>query len=62
MAVSNANGESQCLGIGKSMLAFGKVTSDEEMKQKILSIEAEELRSVAEKIFSPDKLSSLIFL
>ena len=62
MTVSNANGESQCLGIGKSMLAFGKVTSDEEMRQKIMSIEAEELRREAEKIFAPEKLSSLIFL
>ena len=62
MAVSTANGESQCLGLGKSMLAFGRVLEDQVVRQEILSITAEEVRTAAEAIFAPGKYSSLVFI
>ena len=62
MAVSTANGESQCLGLGKSMLAFGRVLEDQIVRQEILSITAEEVRAAAEAIFAPGKYSSLVFI
>ena len=62
MAVSAANGESQCLGLGKSMLAFGRVLPDQEVREMILSVSAEEMRAAAEKIFSPGTYSSLTFV
>lgn len=62
MAVSTANGEAQCLGLGKSMLAFGRVLEDEVVRQEISSISAEEMRAMAERIFGADKYSSLTFI
>ena len=62
MAVSTANGESQCPGLGKSMLAFGRVLEDQVVRQEILSITAEEVRAAAEAIFAPGKYSSLVFI
>ena len=62
MAVSTANGEAECLGLGKSMLAFGEVMPDEAVRQEISSITADELREMAERVFSPGTYSSLIFI
>lgn len=62
MAVSTANGEAQCLGLGKSMLAFGRVLEDEVVRQEISSISAEEMRAMAERIFGAGKYSSLTFV
>ena len=62
MAVSTANGEAQCLGLGKSMLAFGRVLEDDVVRQEISSISAEEMRAMAERIFGADKYSSLTFI
>ena len=62
MAVSTANGEAECLGLGKSMLAFGYVLSDEAIRETVTSIKAEEMRAMAERIFTPGKYSSLLFI
>ena len=62
MAVSTANGEAECLGLGKSMLAFGHVLSDDVIRETIGSITAEEMRAMAERIFAPGKYSSLTFI
>ena len=62
MAVSTANGEAQCLGLGKSMLSFGRVLEDDVVRQEISSITAEEMRAMAERIFTPGKYSSLTFI
>ena len=62
MAVSTANGEAQCLGLGKSMLAFGRVLEDDVVRQEISSITAEEMRAMAERIFGAGKYSSLTFI
>ena len=62
LAISSDNGEAQCLSMGKSLLAFGRVSADGEIRGKIEAITAEDLRLMADRIFSPDRLSTLVFL
>lgn len=62
IAISSDNGESQCLSMGKSLLAYGKVASAEEIKREIEAVSADTIRDMACRIFSPDRTSSLIML
>lgn len=62
IAISSDNGESQCLSMGKSLLAYGKVASAEEIKKEIEAVSADLIRDMACRIFAPDRTSSLIML
>lgn len=62
IAISSDNGESQCLSMGKSLLAYGKVASAEEIKREIEAVSADLIRDMACRIFAPDKTSCLILL
>lgn len=62
IAISSDNGESQCLSMGKSLLAYGKVASAEEIKQEIEAVSADMIRDMACRIFAPDRTSCLILL
>ena len=62
LAISSDNGETQCLSMGKSLLAYGKINSGKENKALVESITAEDVREMAVKIFNPAKLSKLIYL
>lgn len=62
IAISSDNGESQCLSMGKSLLAYGKVASAEEIKREIEAVSADLIREMACRIFAPDRTSSLIML
>ena len=62
IAISSDNGESQCLSMGKSLLAYGKVASAEEIKREIEAVSADMIREMACRIFAPDRTSSLIML
>ena len=62
LAISSDNGESQCLSMGKSLLAYNTVTSDIEIRNKIEAVTAEELRRLACEIFDRDRTSRLIFI
>lgn len=62
IAISSDNGESQCLSMGKSLLAYGKVASAEEIKREIEAVSADIIRDMACRIFAPDRTSSLIML
>ncbi len=62
LAISSDNGESQCLSMGKSLLAYNTVTSDIEIRNKIEAVTAEELRRLACEIFDKDRTSRLIFI
>ncbi len=55
LAISSDNGESQCLSMGKSLLAYNTVTSDIEIRNKIEAVTAEELRRLACEIFDRDR-------
>lgn len=62
IAISSDNGESQCLSMGKSLLAYGKVASAEEIKREIEEVSADLVRDMACRIFAPDRTSCLILL
>ena len=62
MAVSSESGEARCLSMGKSLVAYGKVTPSEETRGKLEAVTPERLRFVAETLLAPGKLSELIFL
>lgn len=62
IAISSDNGESQCLSLGKSLLAYGKVASAEEIKREIEAVSADLIKDMACRIFAPDRTSCLILL
>lgn len=62
IAISSDNGEAQCLSMGKSLLAYGRVASAEEIKREIEDVSADMIRDMACRIFAPDRTSSLIML
>lgn len=62
LAISGDNGETQCLSMGKSLLAYGKVSSGNENRSLVEGITAEDVREMAVKIFDKDKVSRLIYI
>ena len=62
LAISSDNGEAQCLSMGKSLLAFGRVASQEETRRQIEEITASEIREMACRIFAQGRISSLVML
>lgn len=62
LAISSDNGEAQCLSMGKSLLAYGRVASSEENIERIEAITATEVMEMARRIFAPEKTSRLIML
>lgn len=62
IAISSDNGEAQCMSMGKSLLAYGKVASAEEIKREIEAVSADMIRDMACRIFAPDRTSCLILL
>ncbi len=62
IAISSDNGEAQCLSMGKSLLAYGKVASAEEIKREIEAVSADMIRDMACRIFAQDRTSCLILL
>lgn len=61
-AIGMENGEAQCLSMGKSMMSFGSIPSDEEVVRKIESVTAGELHEAVCSIFDKEKLNTLIFI
>lgn len=62
LAISSDNGETQCLSMGKSLLAYGRVTPSDQVREKIEEITAEELMCAARTIFDKDRISKLVFM
>ena len=62
LAISSEAGEAQCLSMGKSLLAWGRIMSQEEVRACLENIGPEELRQMACRLFDPGKLSSLVYL
>jgi predicted Zn-dependent peptidase len=62
LAIASESGEAQCLSMGKSLLAFGRVASSAENKAAIEAVTAADLQAMALRIFSPSNLSRLIYL
>ena len=61
LAVAADNGESQALSMAKSMLVFGEIMPDEEIRRKIEAITPESLQQVAVDVLADSRLSTLIF-
>ncbi len=61
LAISFESNLNEMLSIGKSYLAFNKVDSIENMVQKIEKITASELLAIANEVFDPKQLSTLIY-
>ena len=62
LAISSDNGEAQCLSMGKSLLAWGKIDTSAEMRARIEAVTPEALRAMACRLFAPESLSRLIYL
>ena len=62
LAISGDNGETQCLSMGKSLLSFGKIHSNKDNRSLVEGITAEEIRTMAQKIFDKSRLSKLIYV
>jgi predicted Zn-dependent peptidase len=55
------NHESLMLSLGKSLLSFNRIDTIEEIYKKIDDIKASELLEIANEVFEPSKLSTLIY-
>ena len=62
LAISGDNGETQCLSMGKGLLAYGKITGDRKTKGLVDAITAEDVCEMARTIFDPDRISRLIYI
>lgn len=62
LAISGDNGETQCLSMGKALLAYGRVSDDEDSRMKVEAVTAEDIMKAARSIFAPDRISRLIYL
>ena len=61
LAVASDNGEAQALSMAKSMLVFGEILPDEEVRRRINAITSQSLRQAAVDVLSEERLSTLIF-
>jgi len=62
LAISGDNGETQCLSMGKGLMAYGKVSSGKENRTLVDAITAEEVQQMARTIFAKERLSRLIYI
>ena len=62
LAISGDNGETQCLSMGKGLLAYGKITGDQKTKDMVDSITAADVQEMAQTVFNLENLSKLIYL
>ena len=62
LAIGSESGEAQCLSMGQSLLAFGRVASSAENKAAIEAVTAADLQRLARRIFAESNLSRLIYL
>lgn len=62
LAISSESGEAQCLSMGKSLLAYGRVAGTEENRKAIDAVTAEDIQNCARTLFAKDRLSRLVFL
>lgn len=61
LGVANDNHENLFLGLGKSFLHYNHYDSMAQVAERIRKITAEEMLDVANEVFHPDRLSTLIY-
>ena len=62
IAISGDNGETQCLSMGKSLLAYSKISDGKDNRTLVEGISAEDIQEMAIKIFDRNRLSKLIYI
>lgn len=62
MAISGESGEAQCLSMGKSLMTFGHIATDGQIRQMIGDVGADNLQRIAAEAFSRDRMSVLMFV
>ena len=62
LAISSDNGETQCLSMGKGLLAYGKVSSGAENRSLIEAVTAEDIRNIARTVFDFSRLCKLVYV
>ena len=62
LAISGDNGETQCLSMGKSLLAYGKINRTKETRELIENITAADIQEIACTVFDPTRLSKLVYI
>ena len=62
IAISSEAGEAQCLSMGKSLLSWGGILSPEETRRLLEAVTPEDLQQMACRLFSPENLSTLVYL
>ena len=62
LAISSDNGEAQCLSMGKSLLAWGRIDTSAQMRARIEAVTPAALQAMARRLFAPETLSRLIYL
>lgn len=62
LAISGDNGETQCLSMGKSLLAYGKVNTGKESRTLVEAVTADEVRQMARVVFDFERMSKLIYI
>ena len=62
LAISGDNGETQCLSMGKGLIAYGKITGDQKTKDLVEAITASDVQEMAQTVFNFDNLSKLIYI
>lgn len=61
-AIASENSESQALSMGKSLNVFGTVQDDGTVRLKIEAVTSGDILAAASSIFSPERVSKLIYL
>jgi predicted Zn-dependent peptidase len=62
LAISGDNGETQCLSMGKSLLAYGKVNTGKESRILVEAVTADDVRQMARVVFDFERMSKLIYI
>lgn len=61
MAISEASNANKMINNGRSLLYFGKISHLSEVNEKIEAIVSSDIQQVAQEVFDPAQLSTLIF-
>ncbi len=61
MAISSENNENLMLSIGKSLLLYNKVETLDEIYRKVEALTSEDLIEIANEIFDPNQMTTLIY-
>ena len=62
IAISGDNGETQCLSMGKSLLAYGKISGGKETRELVEKISSADIQEMANTVFNIQTLSKLVYI